>query len=113
MRSSPRRSLRAIIVLLLLHVTFVGAAAPHAAARPADAAAHVEAAGTADCPVSHDDTHCLICQAMSLRILAADAVRLQALEAVGGSGSLPAAAPGCASAIASPGQARGPPSLVA
>jgi len=76
MRHSPQRLLRALVVPLLLQVTVVGAWAPHALAARPDAAAHVEAAGTPDCPVAHDHGHCLTCQATTLRVLGADAARL-------------------------------------
>lgn len=76
MRHTPQRLLRALVVLLLLQVTLVGAWTLHALASTPDAAAHVEPAGTSDCPVSHGDGHCLTCQATTLRILGADAARL-------------------------------------
>jgi hypothetical protein len=90
MRSSPRRFRRGVVVLLLLQVTLAAAWAQHVSAGRPDAA-HVEEAGTAGCPVLHDDGHCLVCQVMTLRLLGADTVRLRVPQIITGTGSARAA----------------------
>jgi len=111
MRPPPTRSLRAILVLLLLQVPVVGAWAPHAAARRADAA-HVEAASTANCPASHDEDRCLACQAISLRGVLADAAPFGIPGAVADGGGQPDAAGYHRGTPTSPSQPRAPPTRV-
>jgi len=78
MRRSTQRSTRTLTVLLLLQMSLLGTWTAHALIPPAGpAAAHVEAAGGSDCPAVHDADHCLICQAMSLRLLRTSVVRLE------------------------------------
>jgi hypothetical protein len=102
-----------MIVLLLLQLTLAGGWMPHAAASSRDAAPHIEQAGAATCPAFHDDGHCLICQAMGLRLPEGDAVRLPLQAAVTERGPLPAAEPRTAGAVLQPGQPRAPPIRVA
>ncbi|MDH4350644.1 MAG: hypothetical protein OEY20_10090 [Gemmatimonadota bacterium] len=61
-----RRPLAGLV--LLLQLTALGVWLPHVRGDArVSAGAHVEAAGTSDCPAVHDESRCALCQSMTVR----------------------------------------------